>query len=74
MQKLKDEMSDLRAALREQLNLAADRIGTVEHFVNMKWGDSGRRIHDLEIAVKELKAKRPKKVTRPARRTSTTNR
>ena len=59
LRKLKDEMSDVRAALRQQLNIVADRLQAVERMVD-SMRDRGRRIHDLEMEVNELKA-RPKK-------------
>lgn len=34
LRKLKDEMSDVRAALRLQLNIVADRLTTLESAVN----------------------------------------
>jgi uncharacterized coiled-coil protein SlyX len=33
MRKIKDEMSDVRAALRQQLNIVADRLSSVERSV-----------------------------------------
>jgi hypothetical protein len=52
MRKLKDEMSDVRAALRQQLNLVADRLASLEE---MRDNDHIRRLtHERNKAIEEL--------------------
>lgn len=48
MQKLKDEMSDLRAALRQQLNLVADRLASLDN-----------RLASLDSAMRDMRTQTP---------------